>query len=126
LGAGAAAAAPDSMVWSAAPGERSEVRGLRQQPARNRTDTGAEFVEQQAQAKGIAVVDWIRFAIAFAYWEEDFVRNLEGWLTPAWKPGDKPLDAGQHDFEYLTEFESVCGEYESPNSQTDLETAGHN
>jgi len=33
LGAGAAAAAPDSMVWSAAPGERSEVRGLRQQPA---------------------------------------------------------------------------------------------
>ena len=39
LGAGAAAAAPDSMVWSAAPGERSEVRGLRQQPARNRTDT---------------------------------------------------------------------------------------
>jgi hypothetical protein len=33
LGAGAAAAAPDSMVWSAAPGERSEVWGLRQQPA---------------------------------------------------------------------------------------------
>jgi len=27
LGAGAAAAAPDSMVWSAAPGERREVRG---------------------------------------------------------------------------------------------------
>ena len=41
LGAGAAAAAPDSMVWSAAPGERSEIRGLRQQPARNRTDTRA-------------------------------------------------------------------------------------
>ena len=41
LGAGAAAAAPDSMVWSAAPGERSEVPGLRQQPARNRTDTRA-------------------------------------------------------------------------------------
>jgi hypothetical protein len=40
LGAGAAAAASDSMVWSAAPGERSEVRGRRQQPARNRTDTG--------------------------------------------------------------------------------------
>ena len=39
LRAGAAAAAPDSMMWSAAPGERSEVRGLRQQPARNRTDT---------------------------------------------------------------------------------------
>jgi hypothetical protein len=30
LGAGAAAAAPDSMEWSAAPGERSEVRGHRQ------------------------------------------------------------------------------------------------
>jgi len=27
LGAGAAAAAPDSLVWSAAPGERSKVRG---------------------------------------------------------------------------------------------------
>ena len=39
LGAGAAAAAPDSMVWSAAPGERSEVRGrLRYHPDRNSTE----------------------------------------------------------------------------------------
>ena len=38
LGAGAAAAAPDSLVWSAAPGERSEVRGrLRYHPDRNST-----------------------------------------------------------------------------------------
>ena len=48
LGAGAAAAAPDSMVWSAAPGERSEVRGLRQRPARNRTDTRAAFALARA------------------------------------------------------------------------------
>ena len=25
--------------------------------------------------KGISVVDWIRFAIAFAFWEEDFVKK---------------------------------------------------
>ena len=41
LGAGAAAAAPDSLVWSAAPGERSEVRGrLRYHPDRNSTELG--------------------------------------------------------------------------------------
>jgi hypothetical protein len=34
-----------------------------------------EYVQQQALEKGIAVVDWIRFAIAFTYWEEEFVRN---------------------------------------------------
>ena len=42
LGAGAAAAAPDSLVWSAAPGERSEVRGrLRYHPDRNSTELGS-------------------------------------------------------------------------------------
>ena len=51
LGAGAAAAAPDSMVWSAAPVERSEVRGLRQQPARNRTDTGPALALARANRR---------------------------------------------------------------------------
>ena len=38
------------MVWSAAPGERSEVRGLRQQPARNRTDTGRRLLSLAQRA----------------------------------------------------------------------------
>jgi hypothetical protein len=31
---------------------------------------------EQALEKGIAVIDWIRFAISLAYREENFVRNL--------------------------------------------------
>jgi len=80
-----------------------------------------KYVEQQAREKGITVVDWIRFAIAFAYWEQDFVRNYERWHTPGWQPGDKPPATDQHDFGYLPEFELVCEEWENPNSQTNLE-----
>jgi hypothetical protein len=46
-----------------------------------------EYVRQQAHEKGITVVDWIRFAVAFTYWEEGFVRNYER-LRWGWKPGD--------------------------------------
>ena len=50
LGAGAAAAAPDSMVWSAAPGVRSEVRGLRQQPAATALTLGRRLLSLAQQA----------------------------------------------------------------------------
>ena len=84
------------------------------------TPTMMEFVQQQALEKGVAVVDWIRFAIAFTYWEEQFVRNYERWHTPGWKPGDKPPPTDQHDFDYLPEFETACEEYENSKSQTNL------
>src|SRR5208283_5181137 len=50
LGAGAAAAAPDSLVWSAASGERSEVRGLRQQPAATALTLGRRLLSLAQQA----------------------------------------------------------------------------
>ncbi len=76
-----------------------------------------EYVEQQALKKGVAVVDWIRFAIAFTYWEEQFARNYERWHTPGWKTGDPPPVGDQHDFDYLPEFERVCDDYEDQNSE---------
>ena len=50
----AAAAAPAAMVWSAAPGECSEPRGLRQQPDRNRTDNGVSF----RRARALEISGW--------------------------------------------------------------------
>jgi hypothetical protein len=83
------------------------------------TPTMLEYVQQQALEKGVSVVDWIRFAVAFTYWEEGFVRNYER-LRWGWKPGDPPPPGDQHDFDHLTEFGSVCDEWEDPNSQTNL------
>jgi hypothetical protein len=75
------------------------------------TPTMIEYAKWQAEAKGISLLDWIRFAIAFTYWEEDFVRNTERRLK-GWKPGDKPLAFDQHDFDYLREFQFMAREYE--------------
>jgi hypothetical protein len=73
-----------------------------------------EFVEQQALEKGLDPVDWIRFAIAFAYWEENFVKNYErSHAAPGYEISD--------DFDHLKEFELVCDEWEDPNSHTRLE-----
>lgn len=80
-----------------------------------------EYVEQQALKKGIAVVDWIRFAIAFTYWEENFARNFERLLSPGWKTGDPPPVGDRHDFDYLPEFERVCDEYENEVPQGKIE-----
>jgi hypothetical protein len=73
-----------------------------------------EFVEQQALEKGLAPVDWIRFAIAFAYWEENFVKNYERFHAA---PGYEISD----DFDHPKELELVCDEWEDPNSHTRLE-----
>jgi hypothetical protein len=63
-----------------------------------------EFVEQQALEKGLDPVDWIRFAIAFAYWEENFVKNYErSHAAPGYEISD--------DFDHLKEFELVCDEW---------------
>jgi len=63
------------------------------------------YVREQAHEKGVSVVDWIRFAIAFAFWEEDFVRNYERWQTFQWEP-----ETVHHDFDHLSQFED---EYET-------------
>ena len=79
-----------------------------------------EYVGRQASERGLAVTDWIRFSICFAFWEEDFVKNYEGHHTPGWRVGDKPVVPEQHDFDYLGQFEFVCEEQKNPNSQTNL------
>jgi hypothetical protein len=66
------------------------------------TPTMLEYVREQAQEKGVSVVDWVRFAIAFAFWEEDFVRNYERWQTLQWEP-----ESVHHDFAHLSQFETV-------------------
>jgi hypothetical protein len=55
-----------------------------------------EYVDEQAREKGITSVDWVRFAIAFTYWEQDFLGHVaeEEKKEGITDRGDKGLDRG--------------------------------
>jgi hypothetical protein len=71
-----------------------------------------QYVDEQAREKGLTAVDWVRFAIAFTYWEQDFLGHVaeeerkEGIYVP---------------IDYAPAFEDMCLELEDPNSQTNLQ-----
>jgi hypothetical protein len=68
----------------------------------------AEYVDGQAQEKGITSVDWIRQAISFTYWEKDWVQQQVK------KHKERPIN-------YLKEFEKMCRDLDDPESQLSRE-----